>query len=417
MCKYNTITKRFKVTPSTSFWGGRKWTVEPGGWAVGVFTLEILYVEHKMFRNHWSDSNTGLDLARYRGTKLKLLAHPEYSYVFYWDTDYLDPQRLVQYAHPAIMINRSHHRVVIASRITGKCSQTVWIKAPAVMETDWRFSKDLADTGLFAFAVAFIDIENPWMYPGAPWSDEQQKKYWWYQTEGDDLPDWITKWTDVSAETADQAVLWGPFVLKHLMQGDFLQIGCTYKSYFQFAGEMLEREEVTDPKHPQAFGGRARIGPIWDTATPADPRHPLKQRIQPTDLTADGELSAKALKRICTTTDSDFTTISESDGSDANCLSPSRTRSTSRSAKKAKTKTKESSKTMQDSRHRVHGLSFDLFLGHIERELGRPLSWEEKLRATESFRKQKKTRRPRRERETGAASQTSPASSTWSCCG
>lgn len=380
------ITHRFKVTPSRNFWGSTSWTVEPGGWAVGVFYLEVLYVEHKVWRNNWSDSNSGLDLARYRGTKLTLNAHADYSYIFWWDTDYNDPTAVVNYAHPAIMLNKQNHVIVPPSKITGKLSKKIFIPPPSVMESDWRFSKDLTDTGLFVFATALIDIAYPFT-PNDPalWTGDQTNE-WWYHKEGDNnAPRWLLDWGQEGKETM-KWVKWGPFVRKYLPSHTSINISCTYVSHWEFGGEVLPHETVSDPREPQVTG-RARLRPIWDIPQPVHPRHPKKRTIQPKDLTDDGELRDSALRRICTTTDSSFTTVSSSDGEHSDSLCHRRrTRSTSPSAKKkapakdclqAQKEKLKARETRHFHRHRVRGLSFDSFLALLEREHGRRLTGEE----------------------------------------
>lgn len=424
ICNSDTITDRFGTKEDKSWLGTIKWTVVPGGWTLGAFSLEMLYEEHESYRNNWTASNSGLDLVRYLGTTVTLMAHPNVAYIFWWDPDYHTLQEQVQYVHPAILMNKINHRVVLPMMLTKKACVKIRIPPPSTYERDWRFSKDTQDMGMFAFAACLYDYKNPFVKAGVdmPTTSEGQKEYWWVKwTDGVKTPLWLQNWGSATGKT-QIAVAGGPFVQKYLdLSNSPCQIWMKYKCHWQFGGEVLPPESVADPANPDKppgthrYIGTARINPIWNTPDAEHPKHPSKHHIKRLD--SGGECSPNTWKRLTEQTDSDYTTVSSSDGSISDGLSLCRTMEKNKPTQKKKSK--ESLQTQQARQHRVHGLSFDLFLRHLEQQLGRPLSTKEKLLATKSFRKHKGKSHTQTETaapKTGAATGTSPGGSTWSLC-
>lgn len=304
--------------------------------------------------------------------------------------------------HPAILLNKRHHRVVLPMYLTHKAAYKIHIPPPSTYERDWRFSKDIHKMGIFAFGCSLFDFKNPFVRVGdAPAKGASQDDYWWSKwNSGYPKPNWLQEWGSNSSTTY-KSVSQGPFVLKAIADSsDPIQIWMKYSCHFQFGGEILQQETITDPAGPKqdwhAGGliGTAKLNPIWGLPEPQHPKHPSKRHIK--RLGSGGELSPKTWRRLTESTASDYTTISESDGPDADRLSPRRACPTER------TGSKETSPTPSPPRHRVRGHCFDLFLGHLESQLGRGLTSAERRRATKSFRRARKSATEKT--STGAAS-------------
>lgn len=105
------------------------WT---GGWAIGTFSLTHLYYEFTMWRNRWSASNCGFDLAKYHGTKLTFVPHKNLDYLVFIDTKYRDTtvfrkQRL----HPALIITHPQTRIIWSySKKNYKRLPSIWVPRP-----------------------------------------------------------------------------------------------------------------------------------------------------------------------------------------------------------------------------------------------------------------------------------------------
>jgi len=303
-------------------------------------------------------------------------------------------------------------------KYTRKHSVNVWIKPPSVQENDWKFSKDATERGLFVFGVAWLDIQAPWVpTKGATFGASQTTK-WWQQMEGGQLPAWLFEWGDDTKKTTE-AVKYGPWVLKWLPPDTCIQVACKYTSYWQFGGEILPHENIADPKNPQVASARWR--PFWDVPRPDNPLHPTKNIITERDLNSGGELRPRALIRLRQTTDSDYTTVSESDRSDADSFCHRRTSSTSPSPKKAKKKKTKRPKTeTKDSTPRVPSLSIDLFLEHVRKQLGRELTFQEQVMVVKSMKKPKHDPttllQAAKKKTPASATRASAGSSTWSLC-
>nr|QYD01876.1 ORF1 [Torque teno felis virus] len=137
---------------------------EGGGVNLRVFTLDFLYSEHRLFKNSWSRTNDGFDLALYLGTKIYLPPHDKYDYLFWWDTDlqYIsepDWYRL----HPMTSLSQQHV-VYVRNQTKGGNHRTkkLFLKPPAQMTNQWQFASDIYETPLFAWGMTFINWEEPW---------------------------------------------------------------------------------------------------------------------------------------------------------------------------------------------------------------------------------------------------------------
>lgn len=132
-----------------------------------TFSLEGIYEQFLYHRNRWSRSNHDLDLARYKGTTLKLYRHHTLDYIVSYnrtgpfqisDMTYLS-------THPAFMLLQKH-RIVVPSLLTkpkGKRSIKVRIKPPKLMLNKWYFTKDICSMGLFQLQATACTLYNPWL--------------------------------------------------------------------------------------------------------------------------------------------------------------------------------------------------------------------------------------------------------------
>nr|BBE36929.1 hypothetical protein [Paguma larvata torque teno virus] len=130
-----------------------------GGVAVRVFSLRMLWWEHQLFRNWWSKSNDGFDLARYFGTKFYLLPHRDNDYIFWWDTDYNQIKRSDYWrAHPSALLGYKN-KVIVRSQMYGNNHRVkrVFIKPPATTDNEWRFQNQWMEMGLVVFGITPID--------------------------------------------------------------------------------------------------------------------------------------------------------------------------------------------------------------------------------------------------------------------
>nr|BBE36935.1 hypothetical protein [Paguma larvata torque teno virus] len=149
----------------TVLFGDNKGTIRlvGGGVAVRVFSLRMLWWEHQLFRNWWSRSNDGFDLARYLGTTFYLPPHRDNSYIFWWDTDYNQLRRSDFWrAHPSILLGYKN-KVIVRSQQYGRNQRVkkVFIKPPATTDNEWRFQNQWMEMGLTVYGITVIDWHVP----------------------------------------------------------------------------------------------------------------------------------------------------------------------------------------------------------------------------------------------------------------
>nr|QIJ55535.1 ORF1 [Lepus torque teno virus 2]QIJ55550.1 ORF1 [Lepus torque teno virus 2] len=248
-----------------------------GGYAVGTFSLSSLYQEHLMFRNRWSASNCGFDLASYRGTKIYLWPHPQLDYIVYFDPEYRDFDKwLEQCMHPAVMVTHPQTKIIRAIANAGprRKLQKIFIPPPSTMNSGWSWMKDLATQGLFAWYVSWIDFHNPWF---AHVEDPNDIK-WWSKGQVNQPPSWQKDWLDLQKMPVGDQVLatygvnnfttapqadwyknnrfihlgYGPFIYKNKpnpsVDWGYPQITFFYKSYWQFGGSTTTLKTICDPE-------------------------------------------------------------------------------------------------------------------------------------------------------------------------
>nr|BBE36926.1 hypothetical protein [Paguma larvata torque teno virus] len=138
-------------------------TLTGGGVSVRVFSLAMLWWEHQLFRNWWSKSNDGFDLARYFGTKFYLQPNRDNDYIFWWDTDYnqIQPADFWR-AHPAALLGYKNKVIIRSQQYGGNHKiKTVFVRPPATNNTEWRFQNSWMNLGLMIYGLTPIDWNVP----------------------------------------------------------------------------------------------------------------------------------------------------------------------------------------------------------------------------------------------------------------
>ncbi|AYP28833.1 MAG: ORF1 protein [Anelloviridae sp.] len=164
-----------------------------GGWASGTISLKGLFNEHELWRNVWSRSNDGMDLARYFGCSLTLYPEENQDYLFWYDTEFdqLQLQNLQEYTQPSVMLQAKNSRLIVSKNKMPirRRVKRIFIPPPSQMTTQWQFQQQLADYPLFNWACICIEMQKPFDYTGA-W-----RNAWWLmqrQSTGD--MEYIEKW-------------------------------------------------------------------------------------------------------------------------------------------------------------------------------------------------------------------------------
>nr|WKF25138.1 ORF1 [Torque teno neovison virus] len=307
-------------------------TDRTGGWTILELTLEAFYKEHLLYRNLWSATNCGYDLARYKGTYMTLYPTTSTDYLVWWDTDYgnfNEFKTLVQHIHPAILINRPNTKVVLSRTTRGAYRpKRIFIPPPSIFKNEWKQMSTWAEAGLAVIAVVAIDFQYPWTHPGytiggsggtegwkAPYNfndyaanthnvdpiiKEGEKilytSLWWQNKTGQEQQQptiWAEQWPGWSGEPAVSAlnkavypaIALGPFVKKD--QRSECQIIFTYRSRWLWGGDILTKyDKICDPQTgvPKAL----RFESVQD------PRFCLRKE----DIQKDGFIKPEAWERL-----------------------------------------------------------------------------------------------------------------------
>lgn len=152
---------------NTTVWTQIDMKVHPsgGGVTLNLFTLKFLYQEHRFFRNCWSHTNDGYDLAKYYGTTVYLQPHIKYDYVFWWDTDITGilPEDYWRLNPSQLLCSRN--AVFVRNQVTAgnKRSKKVRIKPPANITSQWKFQEDWYNWPLFIWGMTLINWTEPFL--------------------------------------------------------------------------------------------------------------------------------------------------------------------------------------------------------------------------------------------------------------
>nr|QYD01954.1 ORF1 [Torque teno felis virus] len=135
--------------------------ISGGGLNLQTFTLGWLFQEHRHFRNCWSKSNDGFDLAKYHGTKIYLTPHPTLDYIFFWDTDLnsIEPSDFYR-LHPTRLLC-SQHSIFVRSQAAGNHkTRKLKIRPPANITSQWKFMSDWCNFPLFTWGMTLINWDT-----------------------------------------------------------------------------------------------------------------------------------------------------------------------------------------------------------------------------------------------------------------
>nr|QYD01948.1 ORF1 [Torque teno felis virus] len=136
-----------------------------GGISLMTFSLRFLWNEHRHYRNVWSHTNDGFDLALYFGTKVYLEPHQYQDYVFFWDRDLVEEKQWdYMRLHPSQLL-ATKNCVFVRNQTTGNNHRTkkVFIKPPANITTQWKFQHQWFDIPLFQYGFILFNWKEPYL--------------------------------------------------------------------------------------------------------------------------------------------------------------------------------------------------------------------------------------------------------------
>lgn len=145
----------------------RKTYLNGGGVNLQIFGLQWLWMEHQLFRNFWSRSNDGFDLAQYLGTTIYLPPHRDQTYVFWWDPDYNVIKRGDYWrTQPSLLLAYRKKRIIRPQKQGNYRVTKVKIRPPSTISNQWRFQQQWMTMGLFLWGISLMDWEMPFMLKG-----------------------------------------------------------------------------------------------------------------------------------------------------------------------------------------------------------------------------------------------------------
>lgn len=155
--KFDQVRTEHNGEHRIDFWGG---TV-----SVRVVTLHTLYIDHLYKKNIWTASNEGYDLARYFGCRWTLHPHDTFDYIFWWESDWLEPlaEDTINLA-PAIALNSKHRKIVLSKRHGRKKPKRIYIKPPGTLKTDWYSIKAWENIVLLRWGITLCNFNTPFLH-------------------------------------------------------------------------------------------------------------------------------------------------------------------------------------------------------------------------------------------------------------
>nr|WBM82611.1 MAG: ORF1 [Torque teno polar bear virus 1] len=164
-----------------------------GGVSWRHFTLGMFYQEHKLFRNRWSHTNVGYDLARYFGTKLRFWPHPWIDYLVYWETSFEMPERSeMSELHPANLLLIPKRMLIRSKQHRGR-RRKLFIKPPPVHTNQWYFMKTWCNIPLFKVGIVPVNFNNSFLHT------QTQYGVWIGYLSGAEVPVTIA-WSQIDIE-------------------------------------------------------------------------------------------------------------------------------------------------------------------------------------------------------------------------
>nr|QLG20791.1 ORF1 [Cerdocyon thous torque teno virus 4] len=159
----NTLASRSSDTFRTT---NKFWFISGLG-CTNILTLSLrwFYWEWIHWRNTWSTSNQGFDLARYFGTYMYFWPHYNIDYAVWWDTEYggqtLDDFRRLQ---PGICLLQKQHVVVHSIKSGRHKPKKVKLRPPATQDTNWYMQSAWCSVGLARVGITILNLKKPFIH-------------------------------------------------------------------------------------------------------------------------------------------------------------------------------------------------------------------------------------------------------------
>lgn len=136
-----------------------------GGWSLQELTLANLYTQNQYFMNHWSKTNSGMNLCRFLGTRITLYRQPDIDYFFTYYTE--ESIHAGKYWYPSfhpLKMMMYKNKVTVPSFKTQphkrKPYKRIFIKPPKLLKSNWYFQQHLSTYPLIRFAATATSLTN-----------------------------------------------------------------------------------------------------------------------------------------------------------------------------------------------------------------------------------------------------------------
>nr|UGV37981.1 MAG: ORF1 [TTV-like mini virus] len=140
-----------------------------GGWSQLKFSLESLYEQYQLLRNHWTKSNVLMPLCRYTGCKFIFYRTPDVDYICHYSICY--PMLDTVYQHTNAQPNNMFfypQRILVPSLKTnphGKLYIKKRIRPPEQFTNKWYFQVDLYKMPLVLLTTTACDLNRYYLNP------------------------------------------------------------------------------------------------------------------------------------------------------------------------------------------------------------------------------------------------------------
>nr|UGV42531.1 MAG: ORF1 [TTV-like mini virus] len=140
--------------------------LEPGGgsWSSQIFTLGGLYDEYNLLHNWWTQSNDGLPLARFLGSKWKFYRSKHTDYIVQFQTcpPFTATEHLHLNSQPSRAIMNRHKIIVPKIGTPGIKKPYIkkWFQPPSQLRNSWYFQQDLCKTGLLLLTTTATSLDQ-----------------------------------------------------------------------------------------------------------------------------------------------------------------------------------------------------------------------------------------------------------------
>lgn len=275
-----------EVAAFNTDWGNPEARKRGGGFFRISWGLANLYKDSLVYRNRWSVSNAGFDLAQYLGCVLTFVPDATYDYVVVVERDfpagYTGGTEERPWCQPGILLTHPHHMIILSFKNGGNRRKLpkIRIPPPSALTNKWMTIKDMAQQALVRLIGCFLTFDDPW----APSELGSTVDAWW----GD--INWLKNF-------GNNAYLQqtGPFVVKTMQRRGSMTL--LYKFYFRWGGVLLYPQPVPDPtKVPPVPTPASGIARGLGIAT--DPRDADNFLSFPGDWSPGGTPSEGVLRRL-----------------------------------------------------------------------------------------------------------------------